>query len=343
MSTPSRRQGLQDSLFADRAFTDSPLAAQSIADYSDAHRLRLVDRHHDSTAGQRRAYVAALNEVAGKHLLPQERQFLARFNQSQPQTTCHSPPPAGPPSDRSPPSTPSTTLTDMNLEQRAQQIPRHSAKIVNLWEHEVREGRVTDRVRTRRGTRGGESSRRKQAAIMMPPEPPEPMPDRRALPSDVSDVASNASTAGFLHHTDGLVLPQPQPPPPLSSTRHDERPPSVAGASPGTAAAHVQEVAPLSSSSSSFFFSENDNGPRAFLRPDQLQQPEPFTRDAPKDEHNDARAQLEHLTQELVSAQSSYKKHAQALVDADAEIKHLSACVLRLTFRDNQQQQQLDA
>ncbi|EFQ35911.1 hypothetical protein CGRA01v4_15022 [Colletotrichum graminicola] len=334
MSTPFRRQGLQDS-----PFTDSPLAAQSIADYSDAHRLRLVDHHQDSDAGQRRAYVAALNEVAGKHLLPQERQFLARFNQSQPQTTCHSRPIAGPLPDRSPPGTPSTTLTDMNLEQRAQQIPRHSAKIVNLWEHEVREGHVTDRVRTRRGTRGGESSRRKQAAIMMPPEPPEPMPDRRALPSDVSDVASNASTAGFISHANGLVLPQPSPP--LSSTRHDERPPSgVAGDSTGIAAAHVQEVAPLSSS---FFFSANDNGSRAFPRPNQLQQPEPSMRDTSKDDHNNARAQLEHLTQELVSAQSSYKKHAQALVDVDAEIKHLSACVLRLTFQDSHHQQQFGA
>ncbi|KAK2051483.1 hypothetical protein LY76DRAFT_674867 [Colletotrichum caudatum] len=258
MSTPFRRQGLQDSLFA-----DSPLDAQSIADYSDAHRLRLVDRHQDSNAGQRRAYVAALNEVAGKHLLPQERQFLARFNQSQPQTTCHSWPPAGPPPDRSPPGTPSTTLADMNLEQRAQQIPRHSVKI---------------------------------------------------------------------------------PPPPRSYTRHDERlPRGVAGGSPGTAAARVQEVDPLLSSSSApssfFFFSENDNGSGAFYRPGQLQQPEQSsTRDATRDDHKDARAQLEHLTQELISAQSSYKKHAQALVDVDAEIKHLSACVLRLTFQDNHHQ-----
>ncbi|WYZ36296.1 hypothetical protein EsH8_XII_000046 [Colletotrichum jinshuiense] len=265
------------------------VAVQSIILFNTSYRLELLERYRNGNADDQQTYATALNDVAGKDLLPEETEFLARFNQDRIGTHEGR--------DHVPPGTPSTTLTDMDLERRERQRPSHSRKIVNLYQEETRAGHVMGR-KTRRGTRGGESRK-----IMAPLSPPEAMPDRLALASDVSDMVSNAST-GFhdrlpsqyrtrseesLHHHGVVPLSPPEP----TSDRL-------------AAAADVSDM------------TSSDHPPPRPYHPLRMA----------------TRTQLEGLTEKLREAQSKYRTHAQSMVDLDAEMRAISADMLRLACED---------
>lgn len=265
------------------------VAVQSIILFNTSYRLELLERYRNGNADDQQTYATALNDVAGKDLLPEETEFLARFNQDRIGTH------EGP--DHVPPGTPSTTLTDMDLERRERQRPSHSRKIVNLYQKEIRAGHVMGR-KTRRGTRGGESRQ-----IMAPLSPPEAMPDRLTLASDVSDMVSNASTSFHdrlpsrygtrggesLHHRGMVPLSPPEP----TSDRL-------------AAAADVSNM------------TFSDHPPPLPHHPLRMA----------------TRTQLEGLTEKLREAQSKYRTHAQSMVDLDAEMRAISADMLRLACED---------
>ncbi|KAK2050874.1 hypothetical protein LY76DRAFT_529602, partial [Colletotrichum caudatum] len=181
----------------------------------------------DSSKGYQVAYTTALNKVTSKCLLPKEKQILVCITQTQ---AYHSPSPAAPPSP-SPPGTLSTMLTNINLKQHVGQIPRHTTKIINLWNKEVSKGKVIDcSSRTHYGTHSGKQARHKESIIILPLLP-KPMPDRYALPSDISNIASIAFITSPPYPSNSLILL------PLTPTRHN--PLSSVTASPAPEAAYV--------------------------------------------------------------------------------------------------------
>ncbi|GKT96823.1 hypothetical protein Ct61P_14673 [Colletotrichum tofieldiae] len=60
-----------------------PLAAvQTITLFNTSYRLQLLERYRKGDADDQQTYATALNDVAGKDLLPEETEFLTRFNRA---------------------------------------------------------------------------------------------------------------------------------------------------------------------------------------------------------------------------------------------------------------------
>ncbi|KAK2051823.1 hypothetical protein LY76DRAFT_673503 [Colletotrichum caudatum] len=259
-----------------------------------------------SSVYRQQEYIAALNNVVSKDLLLQESQFLGQFNGRL----------------YSPPSTPSITLTDIDLDQRGDQPPSHSAKIVDMYKEEVRTGDIGGR-KTRRGTRGGASKKNKQH--MAPLSPPKPMPNFRALASDASDImaSSNASTNNLLHYDRS----------PLSlrdgySDNDEQEPVHNRGAStllPSTAADSRQAA----------------SSPRPLLalleQPMSSQTQPPLTTTLPHHPFitrpkTELLQQLNDVKDKYDKAQEEYRIHAKAEVDLDAKISGIRASMLRFSY-----------
>lgn len=162
--------------------------------------------YRQASPAERQGYASQLEDVPWKKLLAEERDFLNELPSMAVSDPNHSNNTIEEEDDildvstnryrssMSPrddtPSVASTSFSNMDLHRREHQTPSHTHKIVRQYDRENNLSEPQVSRATRRGSRGGQSRQRRT-----PPQSPEPIPDRRTLPSDVSDASMSRHTA----------------------------------------------------------------------------------------------------------------------------------------------------
>ncbi|KAK1977564.1 hypothetical protein LZ30DRAFT_692060 [Colletotrichum cereale] len=204
MAMPPLQMGNTDTTTA----TDNALGAaialfdiQTVIMFPVATRKRFAADAPTAPPYSSQRYRDALNELQGKDMLPEERDFLSWHERH------HN---GGDDAGTDTESTLSTALTDFTIENGENQALRHATKIVDMYQNELHRPEGYSALSPRPGRRSRRAGAGKHRTR------PDPVPDHLSL-SDVSDAASTladvnkppAGSSPFPSHPDASPTTYP--------------------------------------------------------------------------------------------------------------------------------------